>query len=177
MVQDSETWLKSIQKGVQLVLFDGVPLNHAARITNTNHITLKKYIDYCQGMSKCEISQIVPFPTGRTSYLSKDSVDTLKLFVYSMDFNGLPMGQKVISDYVRKLHELEFNLNDNVVHSPDTKTLQKYEKEAGILILSVCEGPGVDALRETKATAKYLCDYFDKLESVLREYKVKDKNV
>ena len=160
-----------------MVLCDEVPLTRASKEVGICHETLKKYIDSCRGLSRREISQIEVFPIGCAPFLSADSIEILRLFFLTMDINGFLMGQKTFESYVKKLHSIEYNMDESDVVTPDPKTIRKYKKEVGMPLHSVCDGPGVDALRETKATSKYLCGYFDKLEEVIIKHQISAKNM
>jgi hypothetical protein len=76
-----------------------------------------------------------------------------------------------------KLHANEKNLLLSEVQRPTSKTIKKYIGLLPISLRSIRESISVDALRESKATSKYLCDYFDKLEDVLQKFKIQPKNM
>jgi hypothetical protein len=94
-----------------------------------------------------------------------------------MDLCGYTLSRSSVVQTMIMLHANEQGIGEEDSPVPDKNTIRKYLTKLDIPIKTAREGPGVDALRESKATNKYLGDYFDKLEEVCQKFQIKAKNM
>jgi hypothetical protein len=170
--------LQKIRTTMKMVIFDGVSRFRASKIVGIRKQTLLQYLNFYSNLqSKKDLSMILPIEIGRPTYLSDESLSSLSLFTLSMDYCGYPLSKESVIEAMMKLHANEKNLLLSEVQRPTSKTIKKYIGLLPISLRSIRESISVDALRESKATSKYLCDYFDKLEDVLQKFKIQPKNM
>ena len=163
-----KSWLERVKEGLKMVFFEGCNVSAAAKCVCINRRTLKIYVDVYGGSIKTrsDLHGVQPLIDGRPPYLSEESLETLRLFVLSMDFNGFPLSRETLKVIMQRLAAKERGKKVEEVNPLSNKTIVKIVKEIEIPKRTVHESVAVDAMRASKANEKYLGNYFDVLESV-----------
>lgn len=75
-------------------------------------------------------------------------------------------------DFVVKLRAQELHITPTEVKHPSKDTLRKIIEKLDLPIRSCRKSVAVDALRESKASEKYLVHFFDELEAVVQTNRI-----
>lgn len=166
--------MERLKVALRLVL-NGTSIAAASRSAHVHRNTLAKYLAANPDLTSTTVKNVEELPDGRPPYLSEASLETLKIYALTLDFNGYPISRQTLTNAVWNLKKTECkNLE---VDPPSPPTLRKIIKSQGIPVHTLRKGVSVDACRKSKATERYLGDYFEKLREVIQQYQIPASNI
>jgi hypothetical protein len=169
-------WEKKLKTGLALCLKKSI--RKAAAESGIERKTLSKYLHKYNIQERQDLQYVKPEPEGRKEYLNAESMRILRAACLSMDAVGYPSTPESIKEFVVKLRARERNISEDEVKPPCYNTMERIKEELNIPERSARNTASeADDIRKTKATVKYLGDYFDKLKWILAEYQIKEKNM
>lgn len=170
--------LGRIKVGLRLIQNNGLNVSQAAKQAGLMRPTLNAYITANQHRDASSVQLI---KSGRRPFLSIEGMKILRVFVHMMDGCGFELSLETVRQVVLKLrarddemhpHLMKRRVSSDPKSTVDRKTLNRIIQEIGISVRHVRHGPGVDALRETKCTPKFLNSFFEVLSPLYSKYQL-----
>ncbi len=168
-----------LKKGLREILRGSLSQWEAALKYEIGCQTFKQYLQYFTLENASEVRQIEKINPGAPPYLNVKSLTILTLFGFALDSMDY---QLTFENWRGKFHEMkksecEGNATSLPVEAPSDMTVRKIINQLKLPWKLIQEGPSVDALWESKASEKYLCDYFNMLELLLLHEKATPERI
>lgn len=174
MPTEDGQWMARLKKGLRGILSSKISLREAESIHGITRRTFKRYIAHYNLVKPLEVRFVEKIEPGAPPYLNASSLTVLTLFGHALDSLDL---QLTFETWREKIFAIKKEQHDECgpstpISAPCDHTVHDIIEKLKLPRKFIREGPSIDALRESKATPKYLCDYFDKLEEVFQDEKI-----